>query len=485
MTLLDNLKRPNSRRTLSEKSLQALRSVRDKRQAGPSIELGSSNQPGRVLRVIKNYSGVNTSCGKDRTLVVRDGRCGKRDPPQSSLPDWFGPGYYTDVDRAFTATRRGQVSASSVQVPFKNTGREEDRGARGGPRDRYPAPPPSSSCSSSEQLMCGDEAFEEHEHSQLYGSSTSRVQTASSAGRSPRYRSPSSCRRLHSQHVSSDMHTSPNPWSRTSTRSTMAQPVTQSGLSSPTGVLMSPPLSYNSIRDGLIDYDDVLCSEFMDGVQSRSQSSHHSRATTQSGLLTASSVDSLLLKGAKRDRAKFKLRDYTMGGLSLQQSMPLVIPDPQDDDLQQTDTSSPNRFTGPKEVDYRTKFAITSTDSAKYNAAARRDSRRRHHPPSRAAMVLADVRSDLLSEKSSLVLDEEIPFSESMNSYVDKWRSERNLVSTKPLRPKSSGPRDPAPQVDFSQLLMDDSDFGGLSAEESQTLLSQYTEEFSTELNFL
>jgi hypothetical protein len=178
-----------------------------------------------------------------------------------------------------------------------------------------------------------------------------------------------------------------------------------------------------------------------------------------------------------------------MGALESQESVALIIPEPievtQPED--KSSTSSANRFTTTAkygEADPRKKFAITSTDCNKYNPELERDrerqSRRRRRNASKAAAVLEDIRSDLLTERSSVVLDAEIPFTESMDSYVDRWRDERNLVSTKLHRPKTPALRDLAPPVDFSQLLMDDSQMG-LSVEE----ISQYTSEFSKELDFL
>lgn len=257
---------------------------------------------------------------------------------------------------------------------------------------------------------------------------------------------------------------------------------------------MSP--SNSSSKEGMMFYDDIMSSEFIDsycgGSVHSSDSSRVTNSLSRAGtdMLSTNSVDSLLQKGVKRDKIKYKIPDFTMGALSLQESVPLIIPDLPEEDLQE-DSTSTKRFTSNKEADPRAKFAVTSVNSEKYTSAAmerarsRQSRRGKRLHASRAAAVLNDARSDLLSEKSSVVLDMEIPFSESMDMHVEKWRSERNFVHTRPVRPKSSGLRDHTPNVDFSQLLMDESEMGGLSAEQSQTLVSQYSREFSSELDFL
>lgn len=490
-SVLETIKGTSSKTLLNEKTIQALKTSRQMKKPGPSIELGSMPK-GKVLRTIKNYSGVNSSYGRDRTLVTKEGRCGKAPEPTSSLPEWFGPGYYLDVDKA-SSSQSQRPSSASHRLAFKSQGRQRaiDEKAAARKREIEQQLILRSAADAGESMMFGDEAFEDYHPSQ------SRSLTASCHSQ-PRYASSSTCSHGHMLMETSDMRNGENAWSRSSARSTIGRPVSQSGTRSPQDILFSPTTS--STREGLIFYDDLLSSEFMESSTSASLSQHssnHSRSSrtntasrSTNDMLSTNSVDSVLLKGVQRDKAKFKIPDYTMGALATQQSVSLIIPDPIEV-TQTQEVSIANRFTASAkygEADPRVKFAITSTDSGKYNQDLEkeraRQSRRKQRNASKAAALLEDIRSDMLTERSSIVLDEDIPFTESMDSFVEKWRNERNLVSTKSHRPKSSGPRDLAPPVDFSQLLMDDSELG-MTTEESQSLVSQYTSEFSKELDFL
>jgi hypothetical protein len=484
--VLDTIKGGSKKQHLNDKTIAALKAARLTKKPGPSIELGSAPK-GKVLRTIKDYSGVNSAYGSDRTLVTKEGRCGMAAEPVSSLPDWFGPGYYDAPDKSITSHSERHTD-TSYRLAFKSQGRQrvvhEEAAARR--RELEQQTLLRAAADTADAMMFGDEAFEDYP-------SNSRSLTSSARNR-PRYMTSSNCSHRHMELETSDMINGENAWSRSSARSTIGRPVSQSGTRSPQDILFSPSSSHT--KEGLIFYDDVLNSEFMDSSSAMSHSSNHStssRANTASrsanDMLSAQSIDSLVLKGVKRDKAKFKMPDYTMGALESQESVALIIPEPievtQPED--KSSTSSANRFTTTAkygEADPRKKFAITSTDCNKYNPELERDrerqSRRRRRNASKAAAVLEDIRSDLLTERSSVVLDAEIPFTESMDSYVDRWRDERNLVSTKLHRPKTPALRDLAPPVDFSQLLMDDSQMG-LSVEE----ISQYTSEFSKELDFL
>ncbi|RYH07824.1 hypothetical protein EON65_41380, partial [archaeon] len=88
---------------------------------------------GEVLRTIPNYSGGNTYHKDSRTLIRKDGSSLPA-PTETSLPPWFGPGYY-DAPSQPTTT---QKSDNFYKLPFKSMPRkphicqEGDGGGGGG-----------------------------------------------------------------------------------------------------------------------------------------------------------------------------------------------------------------------------------------------------------------------------------------------------------------------------------------------------------------
>eukprot|EP01031_Cornospumella_fuschlensis_P025992 gene25992-31386_t len=79
---------------------------------------------GEVLRTIPNYNGGNTYHKESRTLIRKDGTS-MPSPTETSLPPWFGPGYYDPQPQPSTT----QKSDNFYKMPFKSVPRKPPVGS--------------------------------------------------------------------------------------------------------------------------------------------------------------------------------------------------------------------------------------------------------------------------------------------------------------------------------------------------------------------
>lgn len=230
-----------------------------------------------VIAVIKNYSGLNTSCGDERVLHRKDGRYGKFVPPTSSLPDWFGPGYYADaLSRDDSSDRPG----SSFQVSFKNTGRVSKNS-------------------------------EHHKAARLEQLSLSSSSHTAATECPPRYASPSACHREHGVMLPSDQVSDVNPWSMCSSQSTIGKTATQSGRSSPKNVIFHRP-------NNITLHSEKILSDFIDLTSQDSGSISFEESVNKETL------DPIILKAVKFEKRKYINSDFSMGALESQRAMPVL-----------------------------------------------------------------------------------------------------------------------------------------------------------------
>jgi hypothetical protein len=606
---------------------------------------------------VKNYRGVNCSYGNDRTLVVKEGRAGHFVPPTSSLPEWFHPGYYDSADKVYLKLRR--PPSASAKVPFKSSGRypsEEDDIEKTRKRilkSRSNFIPTASLAgsyaptdSSSLQQMStsqfqdsltsgtgtaaggggggragGGRTSPEYFYYSVYSRSSSpqqhqhryhrphqdhdqdleQQQQHSSRSSSPRYASPSKCSRPHSQLTQTGLFNPSNPWTSSSSSSTINSPVYHGSSSSPRTIHLSstscaslPSSRHHHHRhEGYISANEVSSQYFDQHLQlplqqqqhdqqpqpqqplssyrsslsslhsntnaTTSMSSSATRSTAAADVsLSVSSVDSLLIKAATRQRNRYKVPDYTLGALDQQTRSKLIIPPMEFPELEAeinylANPTSPAKATGTgtvsgtgtgdapvsqqqqhtsltltplpppssatlnrinkhlkeKEKEKQqleklyavttaasvienpplataatatatlsssTSFSITNTALAIASASATTDlgqsalpmatggagggaggdgevtgagllkgngnkkerSMRVMGMPQRnkANQMLDSIKSSHSVTRSSVVLNEEIPFEQSMTSYINQWTQERSFVETDLMRPR-------------------------------------------------
>lgn len=460
------------------------------KESGPQYFLGSKTE-GEPIKVIKNYRGVNNSYGNDRTLVIKEGRNGKFIPPTSSLPEWFHPGYYDAADKVYLQLRRPPSAAA--KVPFKNTGRypsEEDDKEKTRKRlmqsrlnflqtaSLAGSQAPVDSLEGTQGQDSLTSLSPEYFYYSIYSKSASPSQFTRS---SPRYASPSKCDRPHSRLPETGSFNPSNPWSSSSSKSTINSPIHHGHSLSPRTVYLSSS-SCSSLptghHEGYIAVDD-LNSELFDrpSTYRSSLSSLHSNTNvttlySDSGDrdVSLSTVDSVLLKAATREHSKYKVPDYTLGALDQQSISRLIIPpmefpelDAEIDILSRPKSPAsskvnhliplPNQKTikekEKEKQQLESLYAVTTSGildfydntssgllSSTTGSGITMKKDKNTSVKNKANQTLDSIKSSLSITKSSIVLDEEIPFDMKMTGYINKWTKERNIVDTDIMRPR-------------------------------------------------
>lgn len=369
---------------------------------------GSMSVPpckGEVIGVVKNYRGLNTSCGDERTLRRLDGRFTKTSL-SSSLPAWIGPGHYADALQR-NGTERPD---SSFQVSFRNTGR----------------------------VVKKSEHHKVARFEQL--SMSSSVASRELEGR-PSYSASSRCSRGHDDEFAADELCCANPWSSSSAQSTIGRPASQSGRHSPQNVYIHSP------KQLACAYESVI-SEFI-----RSPGDH-SRSQMSIGMddsVNLNSLDSLVLKAADVDKRRYHTADFAMGGLDLQEDIPVTSLDECGDEVGESQPPPP---------------------------PARRSRASEERPTSKAQRLLTTVRRDLGRTRTSRLRNQDVSFTDSLSIIIDDWQSSENVRRAAGgehvKRRRGRGGQEVSPDVvNLDQLLMDDT---GMSFDEARMLVQEYSE---------
>ena len=112
----EELKRRKPRPVLTdEEKLEQVKRIELKRRIDPNCKFFGPSEEGVPLRTIDHYSGCNTIYAGRRTLVRRNPKVEVFASTMSSLPPWFGPGYYKDADPALFSS----LKETSYQVWVK------------------------------------------------------------------------------------------------------------------------------------------------------------------------------------------------------------------------------------------------------------------------------------------------------------------------------------------------------------------------------
>ena len=99
-----------------EEKLEQVKRIELKRRIDPNCKFFGPSQEGEPIRTIENYAGCNTIYAGSRTLIRRNPKVEVFASTVSSLPPWFGPGYYKNADpKLFSA-----LPESSYQVWVKS-----------------------------------------------------------------------------------------------------------------------------------------------------------------------------------------------------------------------------------------------------------------------------------------------------------------------------------------------------------------------------
>lgn len=420
-------KKPKRKPMYSSKTPTAAPAVAETRESGlapftaPASTGGlcAMNTPSlsgaEVIGVVKNYRGQNTSCGSERTLHRMDGRHSKL-TATSSLPQWIGPGYYADsLAKNYDAQR-----PSTYQVPFRNTGRVLKNA------DHHKA-------ARFEQLSKSSEYSIEQD-----GSRPSCFVGAEGTA--------ASCRRGHPNEAEpSDLIIDTNPWSSSSAQSTIGRPASQSGRLSPQNVLLHSP------HKAMCTYESVI-SDFI-GIPAGNQSSwSQNNIIGMDDSVNVNTVDSIVLKAADVDRRRYVNSDFAMGGLDLQEEIPVM-----------TLSDAGNEGDASESV-ARSKKCHSTKGKGSLDL-----------PKSRAHRVLSDVRRDLSVTKSSQLRDLNVSLTKNSSDLIDEWQSSQNVISHRGKSGKSNRSKVVVTPnaVNLDQLLMDDM---GMSFEEAKCLVEEYSE---------
>ena len=397
---------------MGKNSRKPIATKKSNEQIKPLEGKGLMNTPieGEVINVLKSYKGLNTSCGDERILRRIDGRHSKLFA-KSSLPDWIGPGHYED---AFSNNTINERPPSSYQVSFRNTGRVSKNA------DHYKA----------------------YRLEQLSRSGSAQLDCDSR----PSYSASSSCSKMHDVMDESDIICD-NPWSLNSAQSTIGRPSSQSGRFSPHNVIIHSPkqsvCAYESVVSDFITLPAELASPNSIGMGNS---------------VNINSLDSLVLVAADVDKRRYENPDFAMGGLDLQQDIPVVTLA----DLGEVEVDDVANTVIKKNLQHRSKVS-------------------EDFPKSRAQKVLKDIRRDLSRNKKSKIRGENISITDSISSVIDDWQSSENFKSpsvfVRQRKNKSHVVAD-TNAVNLDQLLMDDS---GMSFEEAKSLMEEYSES----LNFV
>ena len=470
---------------------------------------------------------------------MKEGRAGHFVPPTSSLPEWFHPGYYDTADQIYIKLRR--PPSASAKVPFKNSGRypsEEDDMEKTRKRilksrlNFIPTASLAGSHAPTDSLLMSTT-------SQYHDSSTEAGGRGgggegispdyfyhsiySTRSPSPRYASPGKCSRPHSQFTETGLFNPSNPWTRSSSTSTINSPVHHGNVSSPRTIYLSSSSCSSlpsSHREGYASIDE-LNSQYFDQQpptsyrsslsslhSSTNPTSMYSDSLTTDHDVSLTTVDSLLIKAATRQRNRYRVPDYTLGALDQQSISKLVIPPMEFPELDAeinslanpsrplplsstgagtSATSMPlgtsslpssavlnsmNRNMKEKEKEKQqleSLYAVTTAsislpptinlsssglnpeislgttggggergdgEAANPHPHERRHKKEKGIQRNKANQTLESIKSSLSISKSSVVLNEEIPFDRKMTGYINQWTRERNFVETDLMRPR-------------------------------------------------
>jgi len=105
-------------RKIPLKTLHKLAQIRETKNFGATKAMGAP-ETGAELKTLKNYKGCNTLTKGNRTIVRKDARAPVHMREGSSLPEWFGPGQYENLDPKFLRESR----VSDLNASFKATER--------------------------------------------------------------------------------------------------------------------------------------------------------------------------------------------------------------------------------------------------------------------------------------------------------------------------------------------------------------------------
>lgn len=379
---------------------------------------------GEVIGVVKNYRGLNTTCGDERTLRRLDGRHTKSNV-SSSLPTWIGPGHYASGLKAKDTERPD----SSFQVSFRNTGR----------------------------VIKNSEYHKAARLEKLSKSTSFSVDDVDDMRMS--FSASSTCSRGHDDDadMSSDLMCT-NPWSTSSAQSTIGRPASQSGRHSPQRVFIHSP------KKSVGPYESVI-SEFI-GLSYNKSESMQSIGLDDS--VNFNTLDPLVLKAADADKRKYKHSDFAMGGLDMQDEIPVLNLD-EDGEVVVEPPKSPS-----PPLLRKMSSAKKSHPNSKHKSVDDR-------PKSKAQRVLSRVRHDLTHTRKSKLRNQSVTLTDSLSCIIDDWQTSENVESSgiygkskSKLRQKRAGGGQFAPDVvNLDQLLMDDT---GMSFEEAKVLVEEYSE---------
>jgi hypothetical protein len=456
---------------------------------------------------------VNSSYGPDRTLVTKEGRCGKFLPPTSSLPEWFHPNYYESADKIYMQLRR--PPSATAQVPFKSTGRypsEVDDMDKTRKRiletklNFLQTASYAGSQAPTDQQTSADSSVEnttiptDYYYYSIYSNTQPRTT-------SPRYASPRRCNRPHSQLAETGSFNPSNPWTANSSNSTINSVVHHGNCASPRSIHLTS-MSCSSLpsghSNGYVPVDE-LNSQYFDQAATTYRSSTSSiHSNTNPTMYTArgehdvslSTVDSLLIKAATRQKNRYKVPDYTLGALDQQSTSRLIIPPMEFPELDEeinlltrlpttpmrpsSSSSSPVFSSFPtlpsptatlvpvpltlsstpvplisanqrpvsvlnnlsktireKEKEKQMLESLYAVTTAEEGVASNTEVIRKEKKTNRnkANQTLDSIQSSRVT-KSSLVMDEMIPFDTKMTGYINQWTQERNFVDSDIMRPR-------------------------------------------------
>ena len=270
-------------RQLPRKSLEKLYESRKKKDFQSTKGLGGRPE-GEVIATIKNYSGANTSLDGD-TRVLRS----KHHIPSSleimtSLPTWITPDYYFNKEKNTSLNSKGD---RFYQSPFRSSPR----------KDFLHEHAPTSATDSNEL--------------HIHGNSSSRRRSSNfdNEFNTPHYGTPKSCHRTHSA-PSEELST----WSKVSPKSTMTTRPPYSGIPSPRNAILGPLFAGSGSGHDTMESKDRFIST------TNSSSMDSSKGADPNATSRQLHLDSVLQKLQKRENRRYKVKDYTLGGLSNHQS---------------------------------------------------------------------------------------------------------------------------------------------------------------------
>ena len=105
-----------------EEKLEQVKRIELKRRIDPNCKFFGPSEEGVPLRTVDNYTGCNSIYEGSRTLVRRNPKVEVLSSVSSSLPPWFGPGYYQNADPALFS----QLKETSYQVWVKSQPRSHE-----------------------------------------------------------------------------------------------------------------------------------------------------------------------------------------------------------------------------------------------------------------------------------------------------------------------------------------------------------------------